>query len=1311
MLVFLAVLLLLGSGFLPGEDTPDPGEAALNSSQELQDDTIVMPLRDSNGSLIWVQRRDRDLENVLRNQDDPDPWGEARLRAAVRAALDGPDYYEGTDGLSSALPEGIIIDEIRVRGDQGGFFVTLPVRTLNNLTPDSAQALSEIFLGLDFNVPSIRRHVLMIRDPADGLHYPLDHFLPRLPPVPPKPSEEEVTEGLRATGQPPAPGQGQPAGYLSGKSIFLNPGHGWYYDSGLGRWATQRGNTNNIVEDLSNAEAVDTYLVHYLWNAGAGVYTCRERDMNDNMVIVDNGDPGYSETGSWTTITSADAHDGNYRQAGTSSTETATATFTPTIPEAGDYYVSIWYIGGSSNASDAQITVRHTGGETVITRNMEVDGYTFRYLGRFHFNAGSSLAAGSVVVSNVSGESSNFVVADAVRFGGGTGAEQPFGEPFPSNWPRFEEAGPYFANFMGCPSATCGTSTVTAMPRYVAWENEGWEDSVYISWHTNAFAGTSRGTSSFAYASGGWDAAFNGVAGSLELRHLVHTELINDLRAAFDPLWGDRGEHTNWYGEINPNYNNETPGVIYEMAFHDNATDALYLQNPYFRMTLARAVYQGIAKYFADRDGDPTYTLLPEPPTHFRVLNSGGGEITLSWNAPPYDTGDGLYGDAAEGYRVYRSFDGRGFDDGTAVTGTTWTDITVPEGTVAYYRVTAANAGGESFPTETLAARASTGSVTILVVTAFDRMDQGLIVVTDDPYSTNALHRGYVDMMNSYRYIISYGTSIDAYGSPFDSVANEAVRDGLVSLSSYGVVIWTCGEESTTDHTFENAEQSLLESYLDSGGNLFVSGSEIGWDLDYKGNGPTFYNTYLKADYAGDDAGTYNVAPVSGSIYDGNAAFFFDDNTFGEYDANYPDQLTPLGGAVAALSYSGGSGGTAGLQYDGGLNRIVLFGFPFETITSASARNETMADILDFFGTSVPDPCEGAIEVDTFPYVDSNTTSGMPSRIDGYSCPPSTGSEAGPEVVYRLTILQPGNLTVSLSDGAGVDIDPHLLAACSPTSCLARHDTGFTYGVTPGTYFLVCDTWTHDSGTQYPGAYTLNLAFSATPGDTTSPAPVGDTLAWEESGTQWTWTAVTLDRKGSTETGVSYRVYRSEDPAQEGEIVATPGTHAWTDTDEPISGCWFYHVEAVDGAGNRELAVSVYETIVDNPDAVFSGTWTLGTSSTDKWGENYRYIATGGTGASTAAWSFPVRERGLYQVSVYYPQGTNRSTEARFTIQHAGGTTLVPVDQSINGGQWVTLQTRWLEPDGSYPVVLDDAEPGGKVVIADAVRWIKETDL
>ncbi|MCP4250753.1 MAG: hypothetical protein GY778_27260, partial [bacterium] len=166
----------------------------------------------------------------------------------------------------------------------------------------------------------------------------------------------------------------------------------------------------------------------------------------------------------------------------------------------------------------------------------------------------------------------------------------------------------------------------------------------------------------------------------------------------------------------------------------------------------------------------------------------------------------------------------------------------------------------------------------------------------------------------------------------------------------------------SADSTFDATEQTLVTAYLNGGGQMFASGAEIGWDLDSLNNGRSFYNNYCKADYSLDDANTYNVSVAGGSLFDGLASFSFDDGTL-FYDPEFPDVLNTFGGSTAGLNYVGGTGGLAGVVFDGAF-RVVNFGFPFETITTAAARADVMNRIVGFFAVSGPYDADADGDVD-----------------------------------------------------------------------------------------------------------------------------------------------------------------------------------------------------------------------------------------------------------------------------------------------------------------------------------------------------------
>ncbi len=519
---------------------------------------------------------------------------------------------------------------------------------------------------------------------------------------------------------------------------------------------------------------------------------------------------------------------------------------------------------------------------------MQQDGNTWRFLGRYYFNAGTDSVKGSLEISNQGSDTTKYVIADAVRFGGGMGDFDAGGGV--SGKPRWEESGRYFAEFMGQPDVYDGF--VWAMPQYAAWESESWEDSLYFSWHTNAYNGNGRGTHLYVYGPdgpgipGSWDYR-TPVAGSDTLGERILDHVVADIRAEWDPNWTDGRKYSAWFGELNPSNNDEMPSCLLEVAYHDNELDARAITDPRFRDIVARGIYQGIVDWWYYNHDGPSATpiafntKLPEPPTHLSVRNQGNNTLRVQWQAPLADSGNGFHGDPATGYLVCHSSDGFGFDDGVTTTNTYMDFTSLDTDSIHYFRIIATNQGGQSFPSITGGAMvASNGLAPILVVNGYDRLDRGVMCVEDDPNSTNNMLRERLELMNHYGYIRIFADSIEAANLPFDFSSNEAVIDESVLLPDYPMVIWQSGRESTTDKTFDVTEQYLIQSFLeDHAGQIFVSGSEIAWELDDQAAGTSFYNNYLKADFSSDDAGTYSVSTTSGSIFDGLGVFSFDDGT------------------------------------------------------------------------------------------------------------------------------------------------------------------------------------------------------------------------------------------------------------------------------------------------------------------------------------------------------------------------------------------------------------------------------------------------
>jgi hypothetical protein len=95
-----------------------------------------------------------------------------------------------------------------------------------------------------------------------------------------------------------------------------------------------------------------------------------------------------------------------------------------------------------------------------------------------------------------------------------------------------------------------------------------------------------------------------------------------------------------------------------------------------------------------------------------------------------------------------------------------------------------------------------------------------------------------------------------------------------------------------------------------------------------------------------------SFAAAQGSIFARNPPDWLGDATDQSYFANATSRLLPDGaGARAALVCMDDIGGSAAVQYDGsaGGGKVVSFGFPFECMSSASARAHCMGCVLRFF--------------------------------------------------------------------------------------------------------------------------------------------------------------------------------------------------------------------------------------------------------------------------------------------------------------------------------------------------------------------------
>jgi uncharacterized lipoprotein YddW (UPF0748 family) len=129
----------------------------------------------------------------------------------------------------------------------------------------------------------------------------------------------------------------------------------------------------------------------------------------EKNMIVDDGDPLFSASGSWTTGTVTIGYNDDYLFAGCTATSSSTAMWEIPMIEPGNYKIQAWFSVGSNRNDKVPYKIFTSNGvfERIGPQNIGESGW--HNLGIYHFDAGIN----KVIVSNL-GLPGKVVIADAV---------------------------------------------------------------------------------------------------------------------------------------------------------------------------------------------------------------------------------------------------------------------------------------------------------------------------------------------------------------------------------------------------------------------------------------------------------------------------------------------------------------------------------------------------------------------------------------------------------------------------------------------------------------------------------------------------------------------------------------------------------------------------------------------------------------------------------------------------------------------------------------------------------------------------------
>ena len=546
---------------------------------------------------------------------------------------------------------------------------------------------------------------------------------------------------------------------LSNRHIALWASHGRYYDQKKGLWKWQRPNLFCTTEDLFTQTIVVPYLIPMLENAGATVFTPRERDWQTKEIIVDN-DKGVSGEGSWygehtekepwtdTGERGFGFRNGILRDGEnpftmgtarmirtTKKEDKAIAIWQPNFKEEGRYAVYVSYQTMPKSVDDAHYIVRHKGQETHFIVNQKMGGGTWVYLGTFDFDK-SENPFNCVALTNQS-KRKGVVTADAVRFGGGMGNIERGGDI--SHMPRCLEAARYYAQWAGAPYSIYGNKTGTddyaedintrsLMTNWLAGGSpyvptkEGKKVPIELSLAVHSDAGYERDGKSLVGSLAICTTSFNDGRLNSGISRFASQDFIEALRSNVTRDLSKKYKRWNWRYLWDRNYSEtrlpEVPSAIIETLSHQNFPDMKLGQDPNFKFTMARSIYKTILRYVSQMHRRPCI-VQPLQPHLFKATLTGDNKVKLSWKAQD----DELEPTAVPtSYNIYVAAGSGGFDNGTNVRGTSYT-MELEPGVMYRFKVTAVNRGGESFPTSTLSAYYQPGATkTAMVINGFSRL-------------------------------------------------------------------------------------------------------------------------------------------------------------------------------------------------------------------------------------------------------------------------------------------------------------------------------------------------------------------------------------------------------------------------------------------------------------------------------------------------------------------------------------------------------------------------------------------------------------
>ncbi len=187
------------------------------------------------------------------------------------------------------------------------------------------------------------------------------------------------------------------------------------------------------------------------------------------------------------------------------------------------------------------------------------------------------------------------------------------------------------------------------------------------------------------------------------------------------------------------------------------------------------------------------------------------------------------------------------------------------------------------------------------------------------------------------------------YTGTYGAVSRSALEPAGLSLSNFDMVIW---QGSNSMRAFYPDEVTKLQSYLDDGGNLLITGQNIGSDI-FETSGQSqfaqdFYHNYFHANYVANSSTFFLIKGIANDLISNGLQFIANDI--------YPKSLDKIAArdtnAVGFLTYFNGPD-MAGVRAKANSYRVVYMATGLEQITEQPIRDTIAVRSLRWLSENV----------------------------------------------------------------------------------------------------------------------------------------------------------------------------------------------------------------------------------------------------------------------------------------------------------------------------------------------------------------------